>query len=158
MTEFGHVIPWLDGADGLQYATNGTYFRDQLLRSTGQEDGMITAYQFVDGSDARMFIGGILHFEQIPERFVDHRNIEIAERLTTEGHSFVSCLQVRHPHRGANIGRTMMARALAAMRVEKGRVWGVVSDPRTLEWHRSFGAHTPSPSENKDKLWIVHWD
>ncbi len=157
MTEFGGVIPWLDGLDELRFATNGAWFEDRLLRRLGQRNGFITPYQFVDGNEARTYVGGILFFGQSPEILRDPRNVEIAERITSEGTRFISCLQVREVRRSDGVGGTMMSRAVRAIQQEHGAVWGVVSDPRLLPWYASLGAKTPSPLDNKDRLWIVHW-
>jgi len=158
MREFGRVIPWLDGVEDIRFATNGAYFRDGILRRTRQRDGDITPYQFVESDDGRTFIGGMLHFTHSPERLADARNREVAERLTAEGASFISCLQIRPSLRAAGVGTSMMRRALRAILVDKGAVWGVVSNPHMREWYRSLGARTPSPIENRDGLWIVHWE
>ncbi len=157
MVEFGHVIPWLDGLSELRFATNGEWFRDHLLGRLGQRNGVITPYQFVEGDEARTYIGGILLFDQSPETLRDRCNYEIAERLASEGASFISCLQVRESRRGSGVGGKMMPRAIRAIRHEHGAVWGVVSDPRLLPWYAALGAQTPSTLDNKDELWIVHW-
>jgi len=157
MTEFGQVIPWLDGVPELGFMTNGVRFRDELLHRTRQEDGTIRAYQFVTGDANRTFIGGLLNFDRSPERLLDHRNREIAERLAATGYSYVSCFQVRLPFRSLGTGRRVTIRALQAIIHDQGPVWGVVSDPRMLAWYRSLGAAAPSPPDNRDHLWIVDW-
>lgn len=157
MAEFGSVIPWLDGMDEMRFATNGEWFRDELLRRTGQRDGNVTPYQFVDGDGARTYVGGILLFDQSPEILRDRRNCEIAERLASEGASFISCLQVRETRRSSGVGGKMMTRAVRAIQLRHGAVWGVVSDPLLLPWYAALGAQIPSTPNNKDGLWIVHW-
>lgn len=157
MTEFGNVIPWLDGLDELRFATNGEWFRDRLLQRLGQRNGVITPYQFVNEGEARIYSGGILLFEQSPETLHDRHNGEIAERLASDGARFISCLQVCTSRRGSGIGNRMMPRAIRAIQAEHGAVWGVVSDPRLLPWYAALGAQTPSPLDNTDGLWIVHW-
>ncbi len=157
VNEFGRVIPWLDGSDGLQYATNGAYVEDELFRRLGIEEGGITPYQFVTIDRSHEFIGGIVAFARTPERLVDHRNIELIEALEANGAGYISCLQVRLSHRGDMYGSALMRRALNAVRRDYGAAWGVVSDPHLLPWYRSLGAQTPSPIENKDGLWIVTW-
>lgn len=158
LAEFGKEIPWLDGMDDLRFATNGEWFRAELMQRTQQLDAPITPYQFVDADAPRSFLGGILHFPRSPERLRDHRNITLAKQLEADGSSFISCLQVQNPVRGRGIGNTMMKRALGTLLRTKGPVWGVVSNPRLLPWYRSIGGHTPSPANNRDRLWIVHWD
>jgi hypothetical protein len=59
-SEFGAVIPWLDGMDEMKFATNGEWFRDDLLRRLGQRGGNVTPYHFVDNDTAGTFVGGIL--------------------------------------------------------------------------------------------------
>ena len=157
MSEFGRTIPWLDGMNELRFATNAKWFEETLLRRLGQREGNITPYQFVDTDNARTYIGGILHFTQNPEQLQDCRNKEIMHFLTSQGASFISCLQVRRERRMVGVGNLMMSRALRAIQVEHGAVWGVVSNSRLLPWYISLGAQTPSPLENKDRLWIVHW-
>ncbi len=157
MEEFGSVVPWLAGMDDLRYATNAAHFRDTLLERTAQGDGDITPYQFVLPGRPAEFVGGVLHFTYSPERLRDPRNREAAERLVSEGVHFVSCLQVRHELRGQGIGDVMFRRAIATILSEKGAFWGVVSDPRLLPWYRSLGVQTPSPCNNRDGLWIVHY-
>lgn len=157
MSEFGSVIPWLDGMDEMRFATNGEWFRDELLRRTGQREGNVTPYQFVDGNGARTYAGGILLFEKSPETLRDPRNREIEDRLAHEKSSFISCLQVRESRRDAGLGTKLMTRAVAAIRGNHGSTWGVVSDRRLLPWYASLGAQTPSPVENEDRLWIVSW-
>lgn len=157
MTEFGRIIPWLDGLDDLRFATNGVWFLEELVRRLGQQDGMVTPYQFVDPDDAQTFVGGILHFDRSPEHLRDPRNAKIAEQLMDSGTSFISCLQVRKPRRGVGVGTHMGHRAINAILKYHGPVWGVVSDPRMTAWYTSLGASLPSPIDNKDGLWIVHW-
>lgn len=157
MAEFGNVIPWLDGMNELRFATNGEWFRDELLRRLGQRDGNVTPYQFVDNGNTGTFVGGILRFDRSPERLLDSRNAEIAELLAANDASFISCLQVRGMRRDVRVGTDMMTRAVAAIRSTHGSAWGVVSDRRLLPWYASLGASTPSPIENKDGLWIVSW-
>lgn len=157
MAEFGTVIPWLDGMNELRFATNGEWFRDELMRRLGQRDGNVTPYQFVDANGARTYAGGILLFGKSPETLRDRRNGEIAERLAHENSSFISCLQVRESRRERGLGTNLMTRAVATIRKTHGPVWGVVSDRRLLPWYGSLGASTPSPIENKDDLWIVSW-
>jgi len=158
MAEFGNVIPWLDGMDEMRFATNGEWFRDELLRRLGQHDGQVTPYQFVDGDAPRTFVGGILHFSESPEYLLDTRNAELAEQLVSEGSSFISCLQVRDPRRGTGVGTQMTQRAINAILKRHSDVWGVVSDPRLLAWYQTLGASTPSTLENNDGLWIVSWN
>ncbi|MFA4845967.1 MAG: GNAT family N-acetyltransferase [Patescibacteria group bacterium] len=155
--EFGGVIPWLDGIENLGYATNGVYFRDQLLRRLGQEEEGVTAYQFVLSGSGRKFLGGLLQFQRTPERFKDSRNNDSVSRLVYRGSTFISCLQVRPTHRGDGVGDELMRRTLKTLLREKGSVWGVVSDPRLLSWYKTLGARILSPLENQDGLWIVHW-
>lgn len=157
MTEFGGVIPWLDGLDEMRFATNGEWFCDELLARLGQRQGRITPYQFVEVDDARYFVGGILHFDVSPERLRDRRNNGIVERLTSDGASYISCLQVREPRRGKGVGNEMMRRAIKAVLAKHGSVWGVVSNPGLLPWYASLGANLESPLNNQDDLWVVHW-
>jgi len=157
MHEFGGVIPWLDGMDELRFATNGRFFCEELMRRTGQDDAPIMPFQLVDSDPARTYLGGIIHFPRSPERLVDRRNLAVVERLTHEGASFISCLQVRDVRRGRGIGNTVMTRALRAILRSQGAVWGVVSNPALIPWYRSLGAQVLSPLENRDGLWIVHW-
>ncbi len=158
MSEFGHVIPWLDGMDDLRFATNGEWFCEELLRRSGQRNGRITPYQFVDGNDARTFVGGIMHFDQSPECMRDPRNSEIMEFLTASGSSYVSCLQVREPRRGVGVGTQMVRRAIDAVLTKYNSVWAVVSDPRLISWYTSLGASFLSPLDNDDHLWILSWN
>ncbi len=156
--EFGSVIPWLDGLYRLGYATNSEYFRDEFLRSTRQEDGTITPFQFIETGRAGEFLGGVLHFGRSPEGFLDRRNCATQERLAACGVSYISCLQVRGDRRGVGVGREMFPRALYAILRKKGAIWGVVSNPRLLPWYKSLGAQCLSPLENLDNLWIVQWN
>lgn len=157
MSEFGEKIPWLRGLDELRFATNRRWFQDQLLQRLGQH-GAIIPYQFVEENSARASVGGVLFFGRSPETMRDPRNVEIAERLEAGGAYFASCLQVREVSRGMGVGSAMMPRAIRAIQNRHGTaVWGVVSDPRLLSWYASLGAETPSPTDNKDGLWIVHW-
>jgi len=158
MAEFGRVIPWLDGMDDMRFATNGEWFSNELLRRLGQSGSRITPYQFVNPDDARSFVGGILRFDMSPERLRDSRNAEIAECLSSSGSSFISCLQVRNPRRRNSVGTDMMRRSLDTILAHHGAVWGVVSNPRLLSWYASLGAELLSPRDNKDDLWIVHWN
>ncbi|MCR4313950.1 MAG: hypothetical protein NUV84_01745 [Candidatus Uhrbacteria bacterium] len=157
MVEFGGVIPWLDGLDEMRFATNGEWFCDELLARLGQRQGRVTPYQFVEVDDARTFVGGILHFDISPEHLRDRHNIEIVERLTNDGASYISCLQVREPRRGTGVGNEMMRRAMKAILAKYGSVWGVVSNPRLLLWYASLGATLKSPPNNQDDLWVVSW-
>lgn len=157
MTEFGRVIPWLDGLDDLRFATNGAYFREKFLLKMRQEVGGITPYQLVLPDRSRSFLGGLLHFERSPEAFKDTRNIELQEQLTASGANFISCLQVRNTQREHGFGQELVRRSIKSILEKKGPVWGVVSDLNMLNWYRSLGASTPSPLLNRDHLWIVHW-
>lgn len=157
MAEFGDVIPWLDSLRGIEFATKGSYVRDRLLLDTGQEEGGITAYQFLDPDDGRTYVGGLLRFARSPERFVDRANCAAMELLAHERASFVSCLQVRDPRRGARVGDVMFGRAIAAMLRQHHGIWGVVSDPRLLPWYQRLGAEIMSSPDNLDDLWIVRW-
>jgi hypothetical protein len=157
MAEFGDEIPWLDGMNEMRFATNGEWFRDELLRRLGQRNGDITPYQFVDQDDAGTFVGGILHFEQSPECLRDIRNCEIVEELNSKGASYISCLQVRTPRRGVGAGKQMMRRAIDAILDHHGAVWGVVSDPKLIPLYESLGAERRSPIQNQDDLWVVGW-
>jgi GNAT superfamily N-acetyltransferase len=156
--EFGQIIPWLEGLDDLRFVTNGETFRGKLLRQTGQEDGLITPYQFLDSANDQVFAGGVLHFAVSPERLTDPCHIAAVEKLTALGYSFISCLQVRAPFRCRGVGRQMTSRALQAIVREKGPVWGVISDARLIRFYRSLGAYIPSPVQNKDGLWIASFD
>lgn len=157
MREFGSDIPWLEGLDELGFATNGEWFREELLRRLGQATGDVTPYQFIDNNPGRTYIGGLLHFTQSPEHLRDRHNNAIAERLAGEGASYISCLQVRTPQRGTGVGTEMMRRAIGAILDRHGSVWGVVSDPRLVSWYVSLGAVALSRASNRDDLWIVHW-
>lgn len=158
MREFGSEIPWLDGMDEMRFATNGAWFRKELQRRLGQRDGTITPYQFVDGDDARTFVGGILHFDNHPERLRDPRNSEIVEALAANGVGYISCLQVRDVRRGTGTGTQMMRRAVDAILDRHGAVWGVVSNPRLIPWYQVLGAQLLSPLDNRDGLWVVNWN
>lgn len=154
--EFGGVIPWLEGFGELLYVQHIPTFVARLQELT-QQDAPLTAYQFVTEDTHSDYLGGILHFERHPERFVDTRNVDFAEQLTAAGVSFISCLHVRPPYRGLGIGDPMMRRALSAIHAAHGSVWGVVSDPRLIPWHMSMGAQLLSPVDNRDNLWIMQW-
>lgn len=158
MAEFGGVIPWLDGLDEMRFVTNGEWFVDELLCRLGQRNGRVTPYQFVDANHARSFVGGILHFDVSPEHLRDCRNNGIVERLTADGASYISCLQVREPRRGTGVGNEMMRHAIQAILARHGSVWGVVSNPRLLPWYASLGANLESPLNNQDGLWVVQWN
>ncbi len=158
MREFGDTIPWLRGLNELKYATDGEYFHDELMRKTKQNGAPIVPYQLTDSDDAHTYLGGIIYFPKSPETLTDPHNLETAERLADEGASFISCLQVRDVKRGTGNGRVIMERALRAIRHKHGSVWGVVSDQRLINWYKSLGAEILSPPENKDQLWIVHWN
>lgn len=158
MREFGEVIPWLDGMDEMRFATDGRWFCDELLRRLGQKNGRVTPYQFVDSDEARTFVGGILHFDVSPEHLRDPHNIDITQRLTLGGASYISCLQVRPSRREVGIGNSMMQQAIDAILTHHGAVWGVVSNPRLLSWYVSLGATIHSPLNNADDLWIVTWN
>lgn len=156
-TEFGHVIPWLNGTQHLALATNGTYVRDELLRRTRLDEGEVTPYQFVLGDRSREFVGGILTCARSPEQLTDPRNLAIVEELDANHYGFISCLQV-HPNRRNNgSGSALMRQVIPVILADRGSVWGVASNPQLLRWYRSLGATTPSPMENRDNLWIVHW-
>ncbi len=157
MQEFGNVIPWLDGVRGLEWATNGTYVHDEILRRLRLETGDLTPYHFVTRDRSREFHGGILAFARSPERFIDPRNIAATEELDAIGAGYISCLQVLPDHQGHGTGSTLMRRALAVILEERGYVWGVISNQGLLPWYRSLGATVKSPIENRDNLWIVTW-
>ena len=157
MHEFGQIIPWLDDLDEMRFATNGDWFCDELRRRLGQGNGMIVPYQFVDENRSRAFVGGILHFDQHPEKLRDTRNAETVERLQAEGFSYISCLQVREKRRGDGSGTEMMRRAISAILNRHGSVWGIVSDPCLIPWYKALNAQLLSPLDNSDKLWIVSW-
>jgi len=158
MEEFGRVIPWLAGLDDLKYATEGNWFRDELARQTGNRPEGVTAYQLVDEDPAKMFIGGLLHFEEMPELFRDQRHHQLAEQLKANGSSFVSCLQIRSALKQLGMGNELMQRAIKVILRDQGPFWGVASNPQLLPWYRSLGAQTPSPEHNRDNLWIVRWE
>lgn len=157
MEEFGDEIPWLDGLRGLTWSTNATFFRDHILRRLGCEEEGIVPYQFVTPDQQREFVGGVVHFTRSPENFRDRRNIEVMERLVTEGYHYISCLQVRSPFRGVGVGDTLMRRALRSIQASHSRVWGVVSHPELIPWYVGLGATVQSPRDNRDKLWIISW-
>jgi len=156
-TQFGHVIPWLDGTQNLALATNGAYFRDEFLRHLHLDEGEITPYQFVLGDRSREFIGGVVAFARSPERFTDRRNLAIVEEIVASRSGFISYLQVLPSKQGGGNGDALMQRAIPIILGDRGSVWGVVSNPRLLPWYRSLGATTQSPVENRDNLWIVRW-
>ncbi len=157
INEFGRTIPWLNGLQDLQYATNGTYVRDELLRRMRQEEDGITPYQFQTDGRAKEFLGGVIHFAASPEQFRDRRNRATSDHLACMGASYISCLQIRADRRMGGVGNQMMRRALKAILATHGSVWGVVSDPHLIAWYRSLGAKVQSPLDNDDHLWIVSW-
>lgn len=158
MAEFGGEIPWLEPLQPIRFSTNGTWFRDQLLRALRQEEERIVPLQFVTSDRPGDFVGGMLHFPVSPEQFRDRENREIQERLTHQGASFISCLQVRDVCRGQGHGRDLLERSLQVLLRSHGRVWGVVSKPSLVTWYASFGFRLCSPRENEDKLWILTLD
>lgn len=155
--QFKGVIPWIGRIDGLQFATNGAYVKDELHRRFEiGEDGII-AFQFVTDDRSREFVGGLLSFAQTPERLVDPRNLALVQKLEADGARYISCLQIRSAHRGDGNGTVLMLRAVHAILRDYGAVWGVVSNPELLRWYRELGAETPSPVDSHDNLWIVTW-
>ncbi len=158
MNEFGDEIPWLDGLSEARFLLDGNVFAQQILRNTKQPDNGITPYQFVsDEFPGGLFVGGAVHFKESPERFTNTRLCEAAESLAASGASFISCLQVRPPHRSRGIGGTMFPQALDLLVRERGSFWGVVSDVRVLRWHLSLGAQLLTPMESVDGIWIIYW-
>ena len=158
MREFGAEIPWLEPLQNVAYATNAVYVRDRLLRAFGcQDSSEVTPYQFVTSDESREYVGGIVHFAQTPEVFVDRENQGIAEHLAHEDFHYISCLQVRGVWRGQGQGSELMRRALAAILRTHPRVWGVASSFQLLPWYASFGGRIWSPRHNADNLWIVSW-
>jgi GNAT superfamily N-acetyltransferase len=154
--EFGESIPWLKGLEELLFATDAEQFVLRLSDMTRQY-APLTVWQFILDDMPHTFLGGMLHFAKHPENFQDVRNVEIAERLTVSGSSYISCLQVREPHQGAGVGEKLMLHVLDEIREVYNSVWGVVSDFRLVPWYTRLGAQLKSPIENKDNLWIVWW-
>ena len=158
MREFDSEIPWLHRLKGITYATNPTYFRDQLLLRLGCDEGEIVPYQLLDSAESKEFIGGLLHFPLSPERFQDKTNQAVLEQLAYEQYRYISCLQIRHGFRKYGYGNIVMRATLDSILEHYKKVWGVISDPQLLAWYVSLGGCMLSPWVNADKLWIIAWD
>ncbi len=157
MQEFGTEIPWLRPLHGIAYATNTTYFRDQMLLRMGIDEGDVFPYQVLTRDGAREYVAGILHFTQSPERFIDPVHVGLCEYLKSERYQYISCLQVRTGHRGVGMGDFAIRSALNVILARHERVWGVVAHRELLDWYVKLGATVLSPTHNKDNLWIISW-
>ncbi|HEY4493128.1 MAG TPA: GNAT family N-acetyltransferase [Candidatus Paceibacterota bacterium] len=158
MKEFGKIIPWLAPLRSIAYSTNARYFRDTFLSEFNCDEEDIIPYQLTDNDPGEDFIGGIWHFPKSPEKFIDSRNCEVAERLAFERYRYISCLHVRDVRRGKGSGRLIMRSALDSILKNHGSVWGVVSERDLVPWYQTLGAEVLSARQNKDNLWIVSWD
>jgi GNAT superfamily N-acetyltransferase len=160
MTEFGDEIPWLAPLKPIAHATNPTYFREQLLRRLGcGASDEIDAFQLVTSHRSHEFVGGVLHFTHSPERFETDENRRIMNRLVSDGHSYLSCVQVRDAHRGQGHGRDLFRRALGTVLDKYDKAWAVVSDREMLRWYLSLGLGTRlhTSRDNAERLWIISW-
>lgn len=157
--EFGQEIPWFKGLHDLRYITNKNVFAEKVKELTGSaERDTIKPYLLVTNGKEREYIGGVLHFSQSPEKFLDSNNQVIQNQLESSGHSYVTCLQLREVFRNKLYGTELTSKALSTILQSYPRVWAVVSHPELLHWYQYFGAEIQNTIENEDRLVIITFD
>ncbi|MDB5260659.1 MAG: hypothetical protein JWN37_890 [Candidatus Nomurabacteria bacterium] len=156
MNEFGPVIPWLKPLNHLSFCTNGRHFEREIYRTIGCDPGTILPYQFLTSGMDREFFGGVLHFEQSPERFTDPDLKYMQSTLEATGASYITCLHVRNVKRGEGWGAEIVRRSVRKVLEVHPVLWGVC-EPELSAWYEKLGASVLNAGDNSEHLAVISW-